>query len=257
MHFVEVGGREPVVAPLVQRQSRVDDSGTPFDRLDDLFGAGHLGDARGVDETDRLDPGDAGRGQPVDELGADRRLEHQSIGLQAVSRRDVADRDRGCSHQMTPSSRSAAISSSERPSRPPYTSALWLPSSHVADQRTAPGRARQLRDDPWADVGAEFGIDMLEEHLACLVLRIVEDVGDRVDRTADDAGVVEDAVDLRRVVLCGPIGHDPFDLVLIVSARQVGREAGVVRELGSSDRLAEPSKDVVGIRGDDHPTVVP
>src|SRR6185369_1769329 len=100
------------------------------------LGPRHLRDDLGVDEADRLDPRDAGGGDQLDELGALGRVEVLALVLEPVAGRDVED-DHAA--QSTPSSLSEASSSSESPSRPPYTSELWLPSSHVADQRTAPG----------------------------------------------------------------------------------------------------------------------
>ncbi len=80
MDLVEGRVGEPVVASLVQGQARVDDAGSPFDRQDDILCARHLGDARGVDETHRLDAGDAGRRQSVDELCPYGGLEYESVG---------------------------------------------------------------------------------------------------------------------------------------------------------------------------------
>ena len=46
MNLVEAGCEQPVVALLVERQSRIDDAGSPLDPGNDLLGAGHLGDTR-------------------------------------------------------------------------------------------------------------------------------------------------------------------------------------------------------------------
>jgi hypothetical protein len=246
MHLAQVRRRQPVVALLVQDEARVAHAVAPLDRLHDLLRARHLGHARGADETGRLDARDTGPGQPVDELRADGRLEDHGIVLQAVPRRDVADRD-GCRAQITPSSGGPRSSSESRAAA--VDLGVWLPSSHVADQRTR--RVRQLGDDARSDVRPELRVDVLEEHLAGLVLRILEDVGDRVDRAADHPGLVQDAVDLGRVVPGGPLGDDALDLVLIVPPREVRGDAGVVGELGTTDRVAEPSEHVVGV-GRDH-----
>ena len=56
VHLVEPGRDQPVVARLVERETRVDDARPPLDRSDDLLGARHLRDARRVDEADGLDP---------------------------------------------------------------------------------------------------------------------------------------------------------------------------------------------------------
>jgi hypothetical protein len=85
---------------------------------------------------------------------------------------------------------------------------------------------------------------------------VVEDVGDRVDRAADDAGVVQNPVDLGGGVPPGPLGHDGLDLLLVVASVEVGLETSVVRQLRLSHRLAESAIDVVGIRRNDHPLPV-
>ena len=91
MHLVEPGCEQPVVAPLVERQPRVDDARPPLDRGNDLLGSGHLGDPRGIDEAGRLDPRQPGRGEAVDELCPHRRLEDLRVVLEPVARPDVAD----------------------------------------------------------------------------------------------------------------------------------------------------------------------
>ena len=68
VHLVEARLAQPVVAPVVEREAGVHDAGTRLDRRDDLLGAGHLRDARRVDEAHRLDPRQPGSGEPVDEL---------------------------------------------------------------------------------------------------------------------------------------------------------------------------------------------
>ena len=75
---------------------------------------------------------------------------------------------------------------------------------------------------------------MLDQHVACTELRILEDVGDRVDRAADHAGVVEDAVDLGGVVHARPVGDDPLDLLLVVAARDVGAKRSSSASSGRS-----------------------
>ena len=93
MDLVETGCEQPVVAPLVQREPRVDDTRPAGDRADHLFGTGHLRYASGADEADRLDPRQPGHGEPVDQLGPDLRLDQRGVVLQAVAGGDVAKRD--------------------------------------------------------------------------------------------------------------------------------------------------------------------
>ena len=61
----------PVAAALgalrVQHEARVDDVLAALDRGDDLLRPGHLRHEPGMDEADRFDRGEAGRGEPVDE----------------------------------------------------------------------------------------------------------------------------------------------------------------------------------------------
>ena len=116
MHLVEPCRRQPVVATLVEHEAGVDDTRTALERGDDLLGAGHLRHAGGTDEADGLDTRQPGPAEPVDQLGAHRRLEHERIVLKPVAGGDVADRDAA---QITPSSRNAASSDSESPSRSP------------------------------------------------------------------------------------------------------------------------------------------
>jgi hypothetical protein len=68
---------------------------------------------------------------------------------------------------------------------------------------------------------------MFEEHVARLILRILEDVGDRVDGTAYDTRVVEHPVDLGCVTLSRPLCDDPLDLLLVPTARKVRLKAFV------------------------------
>ena len=60
----------------------------------------------------------------------------------------------------------------------------------------------------------------------------------------------------RGVVLRRPLGDDALDLLLVLAAREMRREARVVGELGTAHRLAQPAEDAVLVRGDDHPEVV-
>ena len=70
VHLVEPGLAQPVVAPLVQGEARVDDALAPLDRRDDLLRAGHLRHGLRADEADGLDARHAGGGEQVDELRA-------------------------------------------------------------------------------------------------------------------------------------------------------------------------------------------
>jgi hypothetical protein len=115
VHLVERRLAQPVVAAVVQREAGVDDAVAPLDPGHHLFGAGHLRDARRVDEADGLDPRHARRGEPVHELGARCRVQGLRVVLEPVARADVADRDR----HRTPSARSRSSSSSSSPSSPP------------------------------------------------------------------------------------------------------------------------------------------
>ena len=162
VHLVEPGRLQAVVALLVQRQPRVDDARLPLDPLDHLLRAGHLRHAGGVDEADRLDARHARGREPVHELGPGRGRERLRIVLQPVAWSDVTD---GHLHR-TPSAFSSSSSSPARPSSPPYTSSLWLPSSQVADQRTSHGRVGELGDDAGRGELAELGVDLLEQHVA-------------------------------------------------------------------------------------------
>src|SRR5688572_25391612 len=142
--LVQPGGGQPVVAALVEREAGVDDAVAALEALDDLFGAGHLRHQLGVHEADRLDAAETRPGEPVHEVRAHRRLEGLRLVLEAVARPHVADRHA----HSTPSSRSSASASPDNPSSPPKTSSLWLPCSHVADHRTAPGVSENLGTMP-------------------------------------------------------------------------------------------------------------
>ena len=85
---------------------------------------------------------------------------------------------------------------------------------------------------------------------------VLEDVRDRVDRAADDAGGVQGRVDLGRVPLGRPLADDALDLVLVLSPRQVGRELRIGGQLGPPHRLAEPPEHLVRVRRDDDPLAV-
>src|SRR6266536_1388043 len=153
VNLIESRLRQAVVAAFVQREPGVDDALSPVDPGDDLLGARHLRHARGVDEADRLDPRQARRCKSIDEVGARLGIELRRLVLEAVARADVADDDA----HTTPSSFSRASSSSERPRRPPYTSRLWLPSSHVADQRTSHGVSENFGTMPGPRYGPNSG----------------------------------------------------------------------------------------------------
>ena len=133
---------------------------------------------------------------------------------------------------------------------------MWLPSSQVPDHCTSPGVSEELRHDARSDVRPELRVDVLDEHLASLELRVLEDLGNGVDRAAHDTRFVEDPVDVVCIVLRRPVGHDPLDLLLALAAGNVRREARVVRELGPPHCLAQPPVDVVLVRCDDHPEAV-
>ena len=144
MRLVEPRRGEAVIAPVVEHETRVHDTRPALERRHDLLRTGHLRHAGGVDEADCLDPRQPGGGQPVDELGADGRFEHDGVVLEPVARRDVADRDAA---HTTPSCFSVSSSSVPSPSSPKI-SPLWLPSSQGADQRTAPGVSDSLGTIP-------------------------------------------------------------------------------------------------------------
>src|SRR5207302_11392518 len=73
--------------------SGVDDAIEAVDRLDDLVRAGHLRDARRIDEADGLDPGQSGGGEAVYQLAPHPGLKDPGIVLETVARADVADGD--------------------------------------------------------------------------------------------------------------------------------------------------------------------
>ena len=79
------------MALLVQNEPGVLDALAALDPRDHLLGAGHLRHAVVANEADGLDPRQTHGGEPVDELGADRRREHVGLVLQPVSRADVAE----------------------------------------------------------------------------------------------------------------------------------------------------------------------
>lgn len=95
-----------------------------------------------------------------------------------------------------------------------------------------------------------------DEHVAGLELRILEDVGDRVDRPTDDADRVERGVDLLRVVESGPLADDGLDLLLVVAASTVVDEPRVIGELRPANRAAQSPKHVVLIGGNGDPLPV-
>ena len=109
---------------------------------------------------------------------------------------------------------------------------------------------------PGADVRAELRVLVLEQHVAGPELLVLEDVGDRVDRPADHAGLVEHRSISAAVVAAGPLGDDALDLLLVLAAREVGREPRRLRELRPAHRLAEAAEDLVGVRGDHDPLAV-
>src|SRR5262249_21229462 len=74
-------------------------------------------------------------------------------------------------------------------------------------------RAGALRDAPGAALLAELRVDVLDQHVGRLELRVFEDVGDRVDRAADHARLVHDAVDLGGRSRRRPLGDDALDLL--------------------------------------------
>ena len=121
VRLVEPGRCQAVVPAVVEDEAGVDDTRPAFHRRDHLLCPGHLRYARRVDEAHHLDPRQPGGGEPVDELRPDARLENDRVVLEAVARRHVADGDTA---HMTPSCFSVASSSSEMPSRSPYTSRL-------------------------------------------------------------------------------------------------------------------------------------
>ena len=180
------------------------------------------------------------RGTPAaasrfDELGAHAGRERDGLVLEPVARPDVADRvARAPSSSLIrrhplAARRAPTSVEAEQAAVDLLVVAALLPRARPAHLAR---RVRELRDDPRPDVRPELGIDVLDQHLARLVLRVLEDLGDRVDRPADDAGLVEDAVDLAGVVLRRPLGDDALDLLLVLAAREVRREARVVGELG-------------------------
>ncbi len=71
VHLVEARLGETVVAAFVQDEARVHHPRLMVDAGHDLLGARHLRGHARVHEADRLDPRQAGGGQPVDQLGAD------------------------------------------------------------------------------------------------------------------------------------------------------------------------------------------
>ena len=94
----------------------------------------------------------------------------------------------------------------------------------MADQRTSPGVSENFGTIPGPKNSPNSGSIVLDEHLARAELLVLEDVRDRVDRPADHAGLVEQPVDLGGVVPPRPVGDDPLELLLILAAREVGRD---------------------------------
>ena len=86
-------GSEALVPPLVEHEPRVLDALTPLDRRNDRLRARHLRDAVVTDEAHRLDPRQARRREPVDELARERGRERLRLVLETVPRPDVAERD--------------------------------------------------------------------------------------------------------------------------------------------------------------------
>jgi hypothetical protein len=93
MDLVEPALEEAIVAPLVERETGVDDAVAPFDAGDDLRSIRHLRHLPLAHEARHLDPRHAGDGEPVHELGPDAGGERDRLVLEAVARADVADRD--------------------------------------------------------------------------------------------------------------------------------------------------------------------
>ena len=91
---VEVGLPEPLVALLVENQPCVLDAVAALDAGNHLLGASHLRHAVVADEADRLDPRQAGLGEPVDQIGANRRRQGVALVLEPVARADVGDDQR-------------------------------------------------------------------------------------------------------------------------------------------------------------------
>src|SRR5881398_3224671 len=88
---VELGLPQPLEALLVDDEAGVLDRVAPLDPCGHLLGPGHLRHAVVPHEAGRLDPRQAGRREPVDELRAQRGRERVRLILKPVARAGVAE----------------------------------------------------------------------------------------------------------------------------------------------------------------------
>ena len=93
MHLVGARGHRALDAAAVQRERGVDDAVDAMEGAEHLLGAGHLRHDLRVHEAAALDAGQAGRREPVAQLGAHGRLERDLVVLQPVAGTDIAERD--------------------------------------------------------------------------------------------------------------------------------------------------------------------
>src|SRR4030095_14787300 len=115
----------------------------------------------------------------------------------------------------------APSSPSESRSSPPYTSALWLPSVHVADQRTSPGVSENFGTMPGPMYSPKPASSCFRSMSLAWNFGSPEVFADAVARPADPACIVEHLVDLGGVALGRPVGDDPVELLLVLGAREV------------------------------------
>ena len=99
-HLVEAGREQPLVAALVECETRANRPRAWTHRCDHVLRSGHLRDPLRIDEARYLDPGHARVHDPADEVRSNLDVEDLRLVLQSVTRADVVDRHAGRSHRV-------------------------------------------------------------------------------------------------------------------------------------------------------------
>ena len=152
--------------------------------------------------------------------------------------------------QITPRASRSAIASAREAEHPAVDLGIVRAERRPWPRRAA-GRRRQLRRDRGnRDVLAGVHGDVFDE-AARHEVRVVELIGDRVDRAAGHVGGFEHR-ECRIVGARGrPRGDGLVDHPCMRHAAVVGRQSCILGEIGAFDGAHEPAEDAVGIAADD------
>lgn len=90
----------------------------------------------------------------------------------------------------------------------------------------------------------------IDNHVACLVVRIRSDVCNVVDLSGGDARLVERREHVVEVALRRPLANRDVDTLDLFDTAIIACQGSVVTQIGAANQLHQPTKDAVTVPGD-------